>query len=141
MRAMSWTALSQQPVFADIGSDLSFCESYSNFSFGPSEMEDSMKFTDVTQEDGENVYNDPFSHFLNWGYTDEGKRNNKIVKRSVLAEGKGRYYGEHNKDFVPHGRGIRVYRNGNIYIGYENNNYAGIGRSINLTKDGWFRVG
>ena len=48
MRAMSWTALSQQPVFADIGSDLSFCESYSNFSFGPSEMEDSLKFTDVT---------------------------------------------------------------------------------------------
>ncbi len=51
------------------------------------------------------------------------------------------HFGETNKDNKLHGRGIRIWYEGNIYIGYFNNGYYAPGKFINIYMSGEFEVG
>ncbi len=51
------------------------------------------------------------------------------------------YFGEINKNNRPHGRGLRIYNNGHITIGYFQNGFRSTGNYIDIDSDGEFRVG
>ncbi len=50
-------------------------------------------------------------------------------------------FGEVNEDNRLQGRGIEIYTNGLIYIGYWQNGSLSTGNYITISKDGWFKVG
>ena len=49
--------------------------------------------------------------------------------------------GEHNSDNRLHGRGIKIFPDGGISIGYRNDGWEVPGNFINILKDGEIRVG
>ncbi len=57
------------------------------------------------------------------------------------TESYGKYYGEVNKSGDEHGRGIRIWDDGTITIGYHKNGDWGTGKCIEILSNGWFRVG
>ncbi len=52
-----------------------------------------------------------------------------------------KYYGELKADGEPHGRGIRIWLDGGIWIGYWWRWYMSTGNYIMIFSDGEFRVG
>ncbi len=52
-----------------------------------------------------------------------------------------KYYGELNAGGYPHGRGIEIFNNGTIVIGYYENGDHSTGNYITILSDSGFRVG
>jgi hypothetical protein len=86
------------------------------------------------------------SDFLNFGSPLEGysdryvKFSNK--KKEHVFHAVKKYIGEWSKETKkPSGRGICIYPNGNIHIGYYNNGELAPGNDIYIFSDGGFIVG
>ncbi len=53
----------------------------------------------------------------------------------------GKYYGEVNESGEEHGRGIKIWNDGDIWIGYFDNGWYYTGNYIDIRSNGTFYVG